>query len=135
LATITLGGQHILPLWYVWAGTSMRLYSSTCSQRCPDLRRNPRGAAVVDTGEFGSEQLGVELRGVVAPVGESPRVGDVPADLEPIHALLAEKYQNRSKMEHDRIHAWLRLTPERSSAGICPRQTRLGHRGTMRASR
>jgi hypothetical protein len=71
LATITLGGPHILPLWYVWAGMSMWLYSSTCSQRCPDLQRNPRGAAVVDTGEFGSEQRGVELRGVVAPVGES----------------------------------------------------------------
>ncbi|MDT3440659.1 MULTISPECIES: pyridoxamine 5'-phosphate oxidase family protein [unclassified Pseudofrankia] len=120
VATLTAGGTpHVSPLWFVWDGTSLWLYSIVRSQRWADLLRDGRAAVVVDAGGDFGELHGVELRGRFEPVGETPRTGqtDVP-ELAAPERLFAAKYiaNPDGSMYHDGRHAWLRLTPEKAAS-------------------
>jgi hypothetical protein len=117
VATLTSSGApHVSPLWFVWDGTSLWLYSIVRSQRWADLLRDPQAAVVVDTGDDFGELHGVELRGRFEPVGTAPRTGkeDLP-ELATPERLFAAKYMPSpgGAMYHDGRHAWLRLTPEK----------------------
>lgn len=101
-------------LWFAWDGTSMWLYSVVRSKRWTDLRRDPRVAIVVDTGEEYDELRGVELSGAVEFVGESPRTGELRAELDVPETLFARKNFRLDEMPHDGRHAWIRLTPEKT---------------------
>jgi hypothetical protein len=112
----TVGGDgrpHVAPLWFVWDGASLWLYSIVRSQRWTDLARDPRVAAVVDAGvEFG-ELRGVELSGAAVPVGDVPRTAAPDPGLAVAERLFAGKYVGRDEFVPDGRHAWLRLTPEK----------------------
>jgi pyridoxamine 5'-phosphate oxidase-like protein len=112
VASVGAEGPHVTPLWFVWEGGALWLYSITRSQRWADLMADPRVAVVVDDGEEYLELRGVELRGTVAPVGEVPRTGaeDVP-ELAAVEAAFARKYAGGAEMGYDGRHAWLRLDP------------------------
>jgi hypothetical protein len=112
VASLGAEGPHVTPLWFVWEGGALWLYSLTRSQRWTDLTSDPRVAAVVDDGEDYGELRGVELRGTVVPVGEVPRTGaeDLP-ELTAVEAVFAAKYTGGGKLRHDGRHAWLRLDP------------------------
>lgn len=122
VATLTAGGApHNSPLWFVWDGTCLWLYSIVRSQRWTDVLRDARVSVVVDAGDDFFELRGVELRGRVEQVGEVPRVGgpdgnpiDDP-ELEVPERLFAPKYLGKpdGSMFHDGRHAWLRLRPEK----------------------
>jgi nitroimidazol reductase NimA-like FMN-containing flavoprotein (pyridoxamine 5'-phosphate oxidase superfamily) len=107
------GAPHVSPLWFVWDGTSMWLYSVVRSKRWADLRSDPRIAVVVDTGEEYDELRGVELSGVAEFVGEVPRTGELCAELDVAETLFARKNFGLEEMPHDGRHAWIRLTPEK----------------------
>ncbi|GAA0927715.1 pyridoxamine 5'-phosphate oxidase family protein [Streptomyces thermoalcalitolerans] len=114
VATITTGGApHVSALWYVWDGVSLWLYSVVRSKRWADLRRDPRVAVVVDTGEEYDELRGAELSGRAEFVGEVPRIGELCAELDIPETLFARKYFGLEEMTHDGRHAWIRLTPEK----------------------
>lgn len=73
VATVSAdGAPHVSTLWFVWDGKSLWLYSITRSKRWSDLRRDPRVAVVVDTGEEYDDLRGVELSGTVEFIGEAP---------------------------------------------------------------
>lgn len=108
------GAPHVSPLWFVWDGTSMWLYSVVRSKRWADLRSDPRIAVVVDTGEEYDELRGVELSGVAEFVGEVPRTGELRAELDVAETLFARKNFGLEEMPHDGRHAWIRLTPDRT---------------------
>jgi len=108
------GAPHVSPLWFVWDGTSMWLYSVVRSKRWADLRRDPRIAVVVDTGEEYDELRGVELSGAAEFVGEVPRTGELRAELDVAETLFARKNFGLEEMPHDGRHAWIRLTPDRT---------------------
>ena len=115
LATLGPGGPHVSPVWFVWDGAILWVYSLTRSQRWADLQRDPRVAAVVDAGEHYHELHGVEIEGEAAVVGPVPRQADedpqTPELAEP-ERLMAAKYQHPgASMIHDGRHAWLRITP------------------------
>ncbi|MCL6738127.1 pyridoxamine 5'-phosphate oxidase family protein [Streptomyces neyagawaensis] len=113
VATVSAdGAPHISPLWFVWDGTSLWLYSITRSKRWSELRRDPRVAVVVDAGEDYGELRGVELSGTVEVVGEVPRTGEPLAELAEVERLFARKNFGIDDMPHDGRHAWLRLTPD-----------------------
>ncbi|MER5772380.1 pyridoxamine 5'-phosphate oxidase family protein [Streptomyces sp. NPDC001985] len=115
VATVSADGRpHVSPLWYIWDGTSLWLYSLTRSRRWEQLLRDPRLAVVVDTGEAYGELRGVELSGAAVPVGEAPRTGEPCPELELPESLFARKYfgSDSDSLPHDGRHAWLRLTPE-----------------------
>ncbi|MFF8959940.1 pyridoxamine 5'-phosphate oxidase family protein [Streptomyces sp. NPDC014894] len=112
-ATVAADGRpHVGPLWFVWDGTSLWLYSLVRSRRWAQLRRDPRLAVVVDGGETYGELCGVELSGSAVPVGESPRTGEPCPELEGPERLFARKNFGLDRMPHDGRHAWLRLTPD-----------------------
>ena len=115
VATVSLGGApHVQPLWYVWDGASLWLYSIVRSQRWKDLERDPRVAVVVDAGEEYGDLRGVELAGTVEVVGEVPRTGEANPPLESVERLFVERYhKGRGRFPHDGRHAWLRLRPGR----------------------
>lgn len=114
LATVNRHGRpHVSPLWYVWDGSSVWIYSLTRSQRWTDLLRHPQVALVVDAGETYGELRGVELSGRAEPVGEQPRSGDPNSDLEEPERLFSAKYRRGEGMRHDGRHAWVRVRPER----------------------
>jgi hypothetical protein len=117
IATLTSSGApHVSPLWYVWDGSALWLYSIVRSQRWTDLLRDPRAAVVVDGGDDFGDLHGVELRGSFEPVGEAPRTGEQElAELDVPERLFAAKYiaNPDGSMYHDGRHAWLRLVPEK----------------------
>jgi len=112
VATVSRGGRpHVSPLWFVWDGGALWLYSIVRSQRWTDLAADPRVSVAVDDGgaNFG-ELRGVELSGRAVIVGEVPRAGETYPELDAPERLFAEKY---GRMRHDARHAWLRLVPEK----------------------
>ncbi|MFI9202725.1 pyridoxamine 5'-phosphate oxidase family protein [Streptomyces sp. NPDC053048] len=114
VATTGPGGRpHAGPLWFVWDGTALWMYSLVRSRRWSDLRRDPRAAVVIDDGHVYGELRGAELSGPAVPVGEAPRVGGACPELEAVERLFAAKYFALESMPHDGRHAWLRLEPER----------------------
>ncbi|WP_035948496.1 pyridoxamine 5'-phosphate oxidase family protein [Parafrankia sp. EUN1f] len=117
VATLTSSGApHVSPLWYVWDGTSLWLYSIVRSQRWADLLRDGRAAVVVDAGDDFGELHGVELRGRFEQVGSAPRTGEEDhPELATPERLFAAKYiaNPDGSMYHDGRHAWLRLTPDK----------------------
>ncbi|MER6346371.1 pyridoxamine 5'-phosphate oxidase family protein [Streptomyces sp. NPDC001595] len=113
VATVSADGTpHVSPLWFVWDGTSLWLYSLTRSKRWADLRRHARLAVVVDAGHEYDELRGAELSGAAEFVGEVPRTGEPHPELASVEALFARKYFGLDTLPHDGRHAWLRLTPD-----------------------
>lgn len=106
------GRPHVVPLWFVWDGTSLWLSSVVRSQRWTDLMRDPRVAVVVDTGLEYTELRGVELSGAVVPVGDIPRTAAPDPVLAEPERLFADKYAG-GVVKPDGRHAWLRLTPDK----------------------
>lgn len=114
VATVsTDGAPHVSALWFLWDGTALWLYSVVRSKRWTDLRRDPRVAIVIDTGEEYDALRGVELSGAVEFVGEIPRTGELCAELDAVETLFARKNFGLDAMPHDGRHAWARLTPEK----------------------
>ena len=112
VATVSAdGAPHVSALWYVWDGTSLWLYSVVRSKRWADLRRDRRIAVVVDTGEEYEQLRGAELSGTAEFVGETPRTGELCAELDVPEMLFARKNFGLEEMPHDGRHAWIRLTP------------------------
>lgn len=131
-ATAGPGGPHVAPVWFVWDGQALWVYSLTRSQRWANLARDPRAAVVVDAGHHYHELRGVEIEGEAAVVGPVPRtVGEGPPELAEPERLMAAKYFGPAslaasggppspatsgagpEMIHDGRHAWLRLTPRK----------------------
>lgn len=114
VATVGADGRpHVVPLWFVWDGEALWLWSITRSRRWADLARDPRVAVVVDTGEQYDQLCGVEIGGTAEPVGPVPRPTDaeVPATAGP-ELLFARKYGGTDTFGADGRHAWLRIRPE-----------------------
>jgi hypothetical protein len=115
LASLGPGGPHVSPVWFVWDGAALWVYSLTRSQRWTDIQRDPRVAAVIDAGEHYHELHGVEIEGEAVVVGPVPRAADAAPDAPELagpERLMAAKYQHPAgAMIHDGRHAWLRITP------------------------
>jgi hypothetical protein len=114
VATVGPGGPHVAPVWFVWDGRALWIYSLTRSQRWANVSRDPRVAAVADAGHHYHELRGVEIEGEAAVAGPVPRTGaedpGTPELAEP-ERLMAAKYFGGGDMIHDGRHAWLRVTP------------------------
>ncbi|MEU1147850.1 pyridoxamine 5'-phosphate oxidase family protein [Streptomyces sp. NPDC005863] len=124
------GAPHVSTLWFAWDGTSMWLYSITRSKRWSDLRKEPRIAVVVDTGEEYGELRGVELSGTVEFVGEVPRTGVPCPELDAPERMFAQKVFGLTEMPHDGRHAWIRLTPDAVASWDFRKLAAIGGGGT-----
>ena len=111
-ATTGPDGPHVAPVWFVWDGQAIWVYSLIRSQRWANVSRDPRVAVVIDDGHHYHELRGVEIEGQAVSTGPAPRTGqeNEPELAEP-ERLMAAKYFGASEMTHDGRHAWLRVTP------------------------
>jgi PPOX class probable F420-dependent enzyme len=113
-ATTGPDGPHVAPVWFVWDGQAIWVYSLIRSQRWANVSRDPRVAVVVDDGHHYHELHGVEIEGQATVVGPVPRTGqeneNAPELAEP-ERRMAAKYFGLPEMTHDGRHAWLRITP------------------------
>jgi nitroimidazol reductase NimA-like FMN-containing flavoprotein (pyridoxamine 5'-phosphate oxidase superfamily) len=108
VATVSPSGPHVSPLWFLWHGESIWLYSITTSQRFKDLQEDPRIAIVVDDGHDYLELRGVEISGRARVVGEVPRTGALAvAELDAVEKAFARKYNGTDTLRYDGRHAWL----------------------------
>ena len=123
-ATTGPDGPHVAPVWFVWDGQALWVYSLTRSQRWANLARDPRVAVVVDDGHHYHELRGVEVEGEAVMVGPVPRTGgedqQAPELSEPERLMAAKYFDPASQaagtapgMVHDGRHAWLRITPDK----------------------
>jgi Pyridoxamine 5'-phosphate oxidase len=112
-ATTGPDGPHVAPVWFVWDGQALWVYSLTRSQRWANLARDPRVAVVADDGHHYHELRGVEIEGQAVMVGPVPRTSEAPQppELAEPERLMAAKYFGVPDMIHDGRHAWLRITP------------------------
>ena len=129
-ATTGPDGPHVAPVWFVWDGQAIWVYSLTRSQRWANVSRDPRVAVVVDDGHHYHELHGVEIEGQATVIGPVPRTGDEDSpELSEPERLMAAKYfgpvsraasggeaspatsGGGPEMTHDGRHAWLRITP------------------------
>ena len=62
-ATTGPDGPHVAPVWFVWDGQAIWVYSLIRSQRWANVSRDPRVAVVVDDGHHYHELHGVEIEG------------------------------------------------------------------------
>ncbi len=114
VASVGADGPHATPLWFVWDEPYLWLYSIIRSQRWADLMRDPRIGVVVDAGVAYTELRGIEISGTVDVVGEVPRTGEQNVALEAVEAAFVAKYHDgTAALQHDRRHAWLRVTPDK----------------------
>ena len=113
LATTGPDGPHVAPVWFVWDGQALWVYSLIRSQRWANVSRDPRVAVVIDDGHHYHELHGVEIEGQATVVGPVPRTGDEDSpELAEPERLMAAKYFG-AEMTHDGRHAWLRVTPQK----------------------
>ena len=116
LASLGPDGPHVSPVWFVWDGATLWVYSLTRSQRWTDIQRDAKVAVVIDAGHHYHELHGVEIEGEAVVVGPVPRLPDAdpgtPELAEP-ERLMAVKYEHPGSMIHDGRHAWLRITPSK----------------------
>jgi len=114
-ATTGPDGPHVAPVWFVWDGQALWVYSLTRSRRWANLARDPRVAVVVDDGHHYHELRGVEIEGQAVMVGPVPRISEAPQPTEVAEPerLMAAKYFGLPDMIHDGRHAWLRITPDK----------------------
>ena len=114
VATCGPDGPHATPLWYVWHGGFVWLYSIVRSRRWADLQREPRVGIVVDAGLDYLELRGVEISGRAEVVGEVPRTGEPSDELAEVEAEFVRRYLGgATEMFHDGRHGWLRVTPDK----------------------
>ena len=112
VATVSPDGPHATPLWFVWDGAAVWLYSIVASQRWTDLMRDPRVGIVIDAGTDYLELRGVELAGRVEVIGDVPRRDTPDPQLQAVEDQFAEKYFG-GNIGHDGRHGWLRVTPSK----------------------
>jgi hypothetical protein len=114
VATVGADGQpHVAPLWFLWHGGQIWLYSLVRSQRWADLERNPRISLVVDGGEGYAELHGVEIIGRGTVVGDVPRSTAPDSELATPELLYARKYRGTDDTTPDGRHGWLRVDVEK----------------------
>jgi hypothetical protein len=106
------GAPHVSPLWFVWDGSALWLYSIVKSQRWVNLMRDTRVSVAVDAGAGYGELRGVELLGRVQVVGDVPHTDVADAATSVPQRLWGDKYASGTFVP-DGKHAWLRLAPEK----------------------
>ena len=106
------GAPHVSPLWFVWDGSALWLWSLVKSQRWVNLMRDARVSIAVDDGQEYGELRGVELLGSVTPVGDVPRTDVSHPDGAAAEQLWGDKYTG-GQFFSDGKHAWLRLDADK----------------------
>lgn len=70
LATVRPDGRpHLVPVWYLWDGTSILIFSKPNQQKLRNIARNPRVVLALDTADEGEDVVTLEGLAELLPDG------------------------------------------------------------------
>ncbi len=61
---------HVVPVWFMWDGTSVWISSFKTTRKIRELTRNPQGAVLIESKQEGSKLTAVLLEGSVELVAQ-----------------------------------------------------------------
>jgi nitroimidazol reductase NimA-like FMN-containing flavoprotein (pyridoxamine 5'-phosphate oxidase superfamily) len=61
---------HVVPVWFAWDGESVWISSFSSTRKIRELKKNPRGAVLIESKQEGSKLQAVLLEGPVELVTE-----------------------------------------------------------------
>jgi PPOX class probable F420-dependent enzyme len=89
LASVRADGRpHLAPVWFLWEGEAILLFSKPEQQKIRNIRQNPAVTLALDTADDGEDVL--VLEGVAALVDEPDLTTALPAYASKYAARLAE---------------------------------------------
>lgn len=107
------GRPHLVPVWFLWEGPTVLIFSLPDSQKVRNLRQNPAVALALDAANQGYDVVRLEGR---AELLDDPTVrGDMPAFVEK-YALVprrwvisewAEKFSQPIRVSPSKLVSWM----------------------------
>ena len=61
---------HVVPVWFAWDGESIWISSFSSTRKIRELKKNPRGAVLIESKQEGGQLQAVLLEGAVELVSE-----------------------------------------------------------------
>lgn len=111
LSTVRRDGQvQSSPVWFLWDGRTLLIYSLPRSQKVPNIRVNPKVAVHLNDDGVGSDIVSIEGTARVAENG--PRLDEVPEYLDKYRHLIADLGSEPTGFA-DAYSVAIRVTPTR----------------------
>jgi general stress protein 26 len=106
---------HVVPVWFMWDGTSVWISSFVSTRKIHELKHNPQGAVLIESKREASKLTAVLLEGTVELVTEPrPLVSEVASRIY-IRYLGAQGMQEPEPQSwlNDPENLLIKLTPKR----------------------
>ena len=82
------GRPHLVPVWFLWEGETILLFSKPENQKIRNLRQNPAVSVSLDNSDHGDDAT--VLEGIAAVIDDPALTATLPAYASKYAALLAE---------------------------------------------
>jgi len=106
---------HVVPVWFMWDGTSVWISSFVSTRKIRELKHNPQGAVLIESKQEGVKLTAVLLEGVVELVNEPREL------VSEIASRIYIRYLGQEGVKDPEPQSWLndpenlliKLTPKR----------------------
>jgi len=106
---------HVVPVWFAWDGESVWISSFASTRKIHELKKNPRGAVLIESKQEGGKLQAVLLEGPVELVAEPRQL------VSEIASRIYIRYLGQDGMKDSEPQSWLsdpenllvKLTPDR----------------------
>lgn len=111
LSTVRPDGQpHLVPVWFLWDGTTILMFSQPKAQKIRNLRYNPSVVLALDSANEGEDIVMIE--GQAELIDDPTLTSEIPAYAEKYAALVKSFGWTAASMAADYSQA-IRITPTR----------------------
>ena len=111
LSTVRPDGRpHLVPVWFLWDGVTVLMFSQPYAQKVRNIRREQRVALALDTLDEGEDVVIIEGVAELLPTGTVDST--LPAYVEKYARLMEDIQTNPEKMAAEYDQA-IRITPTR----------------------
>jgi nitroimidazol reductase NimA-like FMN-containing flavoprotein (pyridoxamine 5'-phosphate oxidase superfamily) len=106
---------HVVPVWFMWDGTSVWISSFVSTRKIRELKHNPQGAVLIESKREGSKLTAVLLEGTVELVSEPREIVSEIARQIYVRYLGLEGVQDPEPQSwlYDPENLLIKLTPKR----------------------
>jgi PPOX class probable F420-dependent enzyme len=104
------GSPHLVPVWFLWDGAAILIFSKPAAQKVRNLRHNPQVMLALDSADEGEDI--VLLQGRAELLGAGAPQSTLPAYAEKYAALMARINITAESMAREYTQA-IRVTVER----------------------
>jgi len=106
---------HVVPVWFAWDGESVWISSFVSTRKIRELKKNPRGAVLIESKQEGGKLQAVLLEGPVELVTEPRQL------VSEVASRIYIRYLGPEGIREDQPQSWLKdpenllikLTPEK----------------------